>query len=432
MRRISLVLILSLFVALFSGCANTKETESLLLYYRAADVSHAEGLICAEPAAEDQKRSVEALARRYFMGPRLDTLRSPFPKGTAVEEFSVTGSQLFLHMNEEFSSLSGVDLSLALTCISMTFFQLDEITSVEIAFHGGIWGGNQAVLLREGDIILSDNSLDLAQSKITVYYADQDNRYLIPVEVNTKLERLEERAALAVSMLSETPERAELRLTLPKNTEILDLSIENGECIIDFSDDFYRYRNKSESGERMTILSVVNTLTQFTDIQSVQILVEGNSLLRYSFMDLRKPFVRDESAIGPVRSGLSEQDANLFVIRSCDSTMTGLPIRLKPETSQSAAEAMLDALLEFEEKNGYVSAISPETVIRSVHTETGHCTVDLSQAFLEGIETHEQAIHAVYSVVRSLMSLENVRSVRITVEGESPVIFDIDLKNVFR
>lgn len=433
MKRVWCLLLCLLLLCSAAGCAASAEKPApFQLFYRTADVSHASGLIGYELAAEPLSRTADAIAERYFSGPQNETLRSPFPKETTFVSAFQDGTVLNLTVSDQLAELSGVNLSVAISCISLTFSQLNGIESICISTEHELLGGQDSITIQSGSILLQDNSLDIAETKLTVFYSDSRNRYLIPVTVGTKLEDTAEQALYALQLLGEEPTQDGLRKTLPKNTEVLDLSVEAGLCIVDFSTDFFRYRPQNDAAERMTVLSIVNTLTQFEEIREVQFYVEGESVPLYSSMDLSMRYIRDESAIGPVRPGLNEVDASLYVLRSGDGELAELPIRIKSAANETDADALLSLLLSFEDHNGYTSAIPNHTVVNSVHTEGYHCSVDLSSTFAENLKSEADEVKAVYAIVSTLTSLESIRWVTLTVNGRTDALKYVDLSQNFR
>ena len=430
-RMCCLLLCLVLLVSLF-GCASSNRFDPIRLYYKTADVSHSSGLIGYELSEEPLTHTADGLAARYFSGPQDEALRSPFPKGTSFISAAWDGSILYMTVSDHMAELSGVNLSVAISCISLTFSQLNGVEDICISAENELLNGQESITIHSGSILLQDNSLDIAESKLTLYYSDSKSRYLIPVTVGTKLETVSEQALYALQKLGEEPEEDDLRKTMPKNTEILDLSIDSGLCIVDFSTDFFRYRPQSDALERMTILSIVNTLTQFEEIKEVQFYVEGENIPLYTSMDLSLRYVRDESAIGPVRSGLNEVDASIYVLRSGDGELAQIPIRMKSAANETDADALLSELLNFTEQNGYTSAIPDHTAVNSLHMEGYHCYVDLNQAFADNLKTETDEIMAVYSLVSTLTSLESIRWVTITVNGSSNALKYVDLNQNFR
>ena len=433
-KRLTAVLILlALLIGLMAGCSFIASTKDpLMLYYRRAEIAYEEnGLIGSENADFALERSAEPLADRYFDGPRKDGLVSPFPKGTELVSASVSNGVLSLELTDAFANLSGVDLSLALSCISMTFSQLEGVEEVELSTEHLPIGGQAKIRLDRDQILLEDNSLEMAENTLNVYYADERYRYLIAAEEKTKLEGTEEQAAFAISMLGAKPQNEALHATLPEGTEILDLSIEDGLCIVDFSADFYRNRPSSEAEERLTILSIVDTLTEFKEIENVQLYVEGEALSTYSRMDLTMKFTRDETAIGPVRAGLNEVDATLSVLRKNDWTLTEVPMRVKSEANETDSDAVLSALLNFGERNGYISPIPADTEVLSLTERGNRCMVDLSKDFAAGLTTEQSELLAVQSIVSSLTSLEKIRYVAITIEGQASGLSYVNLNQDF-
>ena len=62
---------------------------------------------------------------------------------------------------------------------------------------------------------------------------------------------------------------------MPENTQLLQNYLE-GDCIVlDFSAEFLNYNKEAENGKENLINSIVNTLTELTEINEVKILING-------------------------------------------------------------------------------------------------------------------------------------------------------------
>ena len=86
--------------------------------------------------------------------------------------------------------------------------------------------------------------------------------------------------------------------TLPTGTQLRDINIRNGLCTVDFSAELKTNHPGGSSWELMTVYSIVNTLTRFSAVEEVQILVEGQIVETLAgHVDLSKPLVRDEHII---------------------------------------------------------------------------------------------------------------------------------------
>lgn len=63
----------------------------------------------------------------------------------------------------------------------------------------------------------------------------------------------------------------------PSGTRVLGIDIEKGHAVVDFSEEVLANHNVGSNGEALGIQSVVNTLTEFPNIEKVSFQVEGTS-----------------------------------------------------------------------------------------------------------------------------------------------------------
>jgi len=87
-----------------------------------------------------------------------------------------------------------------------------------------------------------------------------------------------ENAALAaVEQLIEVPPATPGAIrVLPLNTRVLGVEIKNGIATVDFSREVLQ-ANVGSAGEALGIMSIINTLTEFPDVEIVAITVEGRA-----------------------------------------------------------------------------------------------------------------------------------------------------------
>ena len=79
-----------------------------------------------------------------------------------------------------------------------------------------------------------------------------------------------------INLLIEGPKNEKNSKIVPENTKLLKNYLE-GDCIVlDFSSDILNYDKENEKGKENLINSIVNTLTELSEINSVKILIEGN------------------------------------------------------------------------------------------------------------------------------------------------------------
>ena len=86
--------------------------------------------------------------------------------------------------------------------------------------------------------------------------------------------------------------------TIPDGTKLLDIDIAKGLARVNLSSEFRDNHWGGSSGEILTVYSLVNTLTQFSTVENVEILVEGEKIETLAgHMDLSAPVSRNAELI---------------------------------------------------------------------------------------------------------------------------------------
>lgn len=413
-KMICLLLAIAL---LLSGCGGASLKTPGNFYYRLSDIAYnsADGVIAPEVRELDGlTEDPEALMEVYLKGPESRELESPFPRNTTLEEWSMEDTTMTLTLSREFSSLSGLDLTIACACITRTLLELTPATTVVIQTTDSRLDNNVHVTMSDDLMLLVDDSLEKLRTTITVYYADQDWRYLIGQEISVNLAAEDDVCAYLMEQLASPPDGSGLLSALPRNTQLLDATVADGLCTLDFSQEFVSNGWNDNEAQRLTLLSIVNTLTQLDTIDQVEFSVEGDLLAQYRQLAIAEPLTADESAIGPVRTSANEFDATLYLSNGPGSNLTAIPARIRQNVAASQPELVLQALLEYRSTNGFYSTIPAETQLVEVSTVGTICRVRLSKEFVSS-STHIPA--SVKAIVLSLCALEDVERVQVIVEG---------------
>jgi len=128
--------------------------------------------------------------------------------------------------------------------------------------------------------------------EISLYFSDQNGDYLL--EEKREIAMAPGLARATVKELIAGPKTKGFLKTIPEGTQLIDISLENGLCRVDLSKEFKENHWGGSSGEILTVYSLVDTLTQFTTIDQVEILVEGQKVETLAgHMDLSAPVMRN-------------------------------------------------------------------------------------------------------------------------------------------
>ena len=163
------------------------------------------------------------------------------------------------------------------------------VVSFEKLFELGVDSFSSGYFLNVPDKIVNVN--------ITLYFPDGNANKVWPEIRNVPVDNART-AWAALRELIAGPVKAGLFPSMPSGTTVLDLSISNGTCTVNFSREFIDNHGGGSAGELMTLGSIVNTLTEFPTIKRVMILVEGKAGKTLGNILLDKPLERMPDLIG--------------------------------------------------------------------------------------------------------------------------------------
>lgn len=156
--------------------------------------------------------------------------------------------------------------------------------------------GSKTVVSSSSSSSSSSNSSSQSGSKaqlvnIKVYYPDENATGLVAVEKSIK--DTDNKYQAAVEALMAGTEKKGLANVFPKKAKLLQVTVSGKVAKVDFSRELQKNFVGGSTGEEMLVGSVVNTLTEFPEIQKVQILVDGQEVETLSgHMDLSQPLPR--------------------------------------------------------------------------------------------------------------------------------------------
>ena len=128
--------------------------------------------------------------------------------------------------------------------------------------------------------------------KVNVYYARSDGTGLIAVSRTVNTEKDDKYTAALKSLLTGTKEKGQTTV-IPKKAKLRSVTVKDGVATADFSKEMQENFSGGSTGEEMLVGSIVNTLTDFPEVQKVQILIDGAPVETLSgHMDLSEPLPR--------------------------------------------------------------------------------------------------------------------------------------------
>ena len=116
------------------------------------------------------------------------------------------------------------------------------------------------------------------QTIVSLYFIDKESQQVAPEArlvdireiINDPYDKL-------INFLIEGPKNEKLQKVIPDNTKLLKTYLENDCVVIDFSSDFLNYDKNNEQAKFDIIKTIVNTLTELTEVNGVKFLIDGNT-----------------------------------------------------------------------------------------------------------------------------------------------------------
>lgn len=126
------------------------------------------------------------------------------------------------------------------------------------------------------EVEISDN--ELRKTLVTLYFANSDGKVSSEVRLIDSKELLRNPYIALVGMLLEGPKDENLKSAIPNGTKIIDAKL-NKKCVtVNLSKEFIENADEDINKKCSMIYSIVNTLTELNEVQSVKFLIDGEEV----------------------------------------------------------------------------------------------------------------------------------------------------------
>ena len=142
--------------------------------------------------------------------------------------------------------------------------------------------------------------------------------------------------------------------------------------------------------------------------------VDLNLLYKYNPINItyeKIKFVDDDSI-----------DKNNFIYDINDETEYSFTLGIINYSEGKMEQEILKLLIDGPKDEGVYPTINPNTTINSITIKDGLCTIDFSDDFLNQTCNVSSDV-AIYSVVNTMCSLDNISRVKISVNGSSSHVY---------
>ncbi len=231
--------------------------------------------------------------------------QTPIPAGMTYSDTVYDDAQnsARVSFNVRYESVSSEDLLFFKTCVAWTVLQLDKVDTISISLTDL---SNQdvetATTVETFDrdsftFNFGDRSGYKQTGTIVLYFADETGEVLKEYTHTVEISNTTSLARLVVESLIAGPDEEGYTATLSDEIKINNISVNNGICYVDLSEEFYDTANPLRN--EIIVYSVVNSLVELPTVSKVQFLKNGEKL---QFFRETMPF-----------DGIFERNLNLIV-----------------------------------------------------------------------------------------------------------------------
>lgn len=253
------------------------------LYFLSADKGSIMGYEKAF-LSEDNEALYNAVAESVIKGPKSKRYSAIMDKSAKVNSIKNSSGNLTVDFSAEYKD---TDL-LSTYALIKTFCELPEVKAVMITKNG------QDVLGRgfiKGDEINLESDDDCAVT-VHLYFADEEKQQLAGEYRKINILDTQPIEQYIIQELIKGPKiQGHIRL-LPKEADMVSAETTDGTCYVNFKKSF-----SSKESRELMIYSIVNSLTERSNIECVQFLINGKKSDTGGTPDISAPLYRDESLI---------------------------------------------------------------------------------------------------------------------------------------
>ena len=208
-------------------------------------------------------------------GPDEPSLSSPIPEGTALKSLKVSGRRAQIDLSAQYARLTGIDLSLADYCITLTLTQLPNVNAVSITADGRELPYRETQVLLSADTLLSSRESGLRPITVSLYFLDSKTGELRAEQQTLALYEGQTRVNALLEALAQGPEDDSLVSLLPEDFAVISSRIENGVCYLNLPANVSLPENEAERGLMLSALE--QSILSLGGVDEVQFLIEGSA-----------------------------------------------------------------------------------------------------------------------------------------------------------
>lgn len=295
------ILLLAICVMVVTVCScgkNSREKKASEIYVYYTDKNQTKLVYdIYEPKGEESLEEVEDVLKHMDKPKKKANMITAKPDNVSILGYGIYDSTLSINFSMAYNEMNKVTELLCRSAIVLTMTQISGIEYVSFSVNGEplCLEPNEPVGSMKAEDFVDDGTSNINSFQnisVILYYSDLTGKKLEAVDYqgvyhnNTSVEKM------IIERLIKGPTKGQYQRTVPSDLTLKSVMTKDGICYVDFDEKFI----ESDVGvsPEMEIYSIVNSLSELSYINKVQISVNGatNVKLRDS-ISLEYPFIRN-------------------------------------------------------------------------------------------------------------------------------------------
>lgn len=295
MNRKHMAAALLALTLLLSGCGRTEEEgQTLRLFYpvtayeAGGDVLQSEAIDWSAQVNTSATEQVEEVIRILQNRNGEMDFTSPIPQGVELLQCTVSNGLAVLNFSTAYQWLSGMKMTIADYCITLSAAQIPGVRRVQIIVDGQPISGKENQTFTTGDVLMTSSEDIVKAVTVTLYFPDaegalrEEKRELLIYEGENRCRRV-------LDALLEGPQTEGLLPLLPEDAGIAGVWQDESTCCLNFSSNYFRKLCNSSLDQDMIVQGLVRSVCSLEGVQSLQILVDGTYRTMLGQVNIKLP-----------------------------------------------------------------------------------------------------------------------------------------------
>ena len=246
---------------------------------------------------DDPLRQAEAILSEMKQPASDIEYTTVFPEDVEVTECNISGGILAVDFNSAYFQMENLEEKLVRAAVVQSLVRIDGINAVYFSVEGENLkdgDGRPIGLMNEDDFVenTASSPSSYQTGTLVLYFANADGDKLVPQEMNVRYSSNISREKLIVEKLIQGPQSGDVYPVINPDTNLLSVTIKDKICYVNFDSTFLT--GAYDIVPELTVYSIVNSLTEGTEAEQVQITINGESDNSYmEAVDLSKPLESD-------------------------------------------------------------------------------------------------------------------------------------------